>query len=165
MQLYLMRHGVAVDAGPGTTDAVRILSEKGARRTAEAARGLKALGCRPQRVLTSPLARAKQTAEIALREIRSRGQLEIAEALAPGVAVEESLRWVARLHCRSALLVGHMPGLSELASRLLSPASDAPLSLEIKKAGALLISFAGKAAEGAGTLEWFLPPRVLKKLM
>src|ERR1700689_4445795 len=63
MMLYVMRHALAEDAAAGVDDAARHLTEKGRERTRAAAAGMRAMGIVPDVILTSPLARALETAD------------------------------------------------------------------------------------------------------
>ena len=68
--LYLLRHGIAEEQRPGKSDADRALTPEGIQKTKQAARGMRALGIRPDQVLSSPLTRARETAEIICEELR-----------------------------------------------------------------------------------------------
>src|SRR5262245_32744129 len=83
MELYFLRHGVAADVGPeGGGDAGRPLTVEGIAKIKEEARGLRRLGVRPDIVLTSPLVRARQTAEIVRHALGLDSR--VVDALAPG---------------------------------------------------------------------------------
>ena len=130
----------------------------------KAASGMRGLGLRFDRILTSPLARAKQTARIVAREMKASPGPRILRALAPGGTGRDVIDGIASLRAaQSVLLVGHEPGLSRLASALISrPGVD--LSFELKKGGLCSIDFDGEAQLGAGRLVFLLPPRVLRRL-
>src|SRR5918997_458421 len=127
MELYILRHGDAVDRVTGgyARDEDRPLTEQGREEARLAGGALAALGVRPDLLLVSPLVRARQTAELAAEALRPRrGPLESA-ALAPGGRPEEVLAALrgamegeGASGARSALLVGHMPDLGELAGWL-----------------------------------------------
>src|SRR5215468_8844575 len=83
MELYVLRHGIAADMGPeGSGDAGRPLTEEGIAKMREEARGLLQLGLRLDVLLSSPLVRARQTAEIVGRALNI--EIQLAAALAPG---------------------------------------------------------------------------------
>src|SRR5689334_2900287 len=83
MELYFLRHGIAADTGPEDSgDAGRPLTEEGIDKLKEAARGLRRLGVRPDVLLSSPLVRARQTAEIVRKAFGIESRL--VDALAPG---------------------------------------------------------------------------------
>ena len=112
MQLYIVRHGIATSTAP--TDAERELTPEGRARFEAGVRGLAALGVRLARVLSSPLLRATQTAE--LLEPLLDGPRQISEPLAhePGLELLEVLA------NEPTALVGHEPWQSQLAAWLVS---------------------------------------------
>src|SRR5689334_10005172 len=91
MEIYLLRHAVAAprDARKYPRDAVRPLTEDGRQKMRKAARGMRSLGLKFDRILTSPLTRAKQTARIVAREMKPAPSPAIYRLLAPGVAVRD----------------------------------------------------------------------------
>ena len=166
MRLCIVRHGLAEPRAPGASaaaDARRALTPKGAVRTRAAALGLRRVGLRPERIGTSRLRRAEETARI-LRDVLAPSlTLERCAFLAPGAGrIEELLRWLRRRPCSEALLVGHMPDLAELASALLC--GDERLRLILKKAAACGIVFNGAPGPGAGALEFLMQPGPLRGL-
>ena len=119
--LYLVRHAIAEPRGSAwPDDTKRPLTHRGMARMREAARGLDAMGVEISLVLTSPLIRARQTAEILAQGLTSTPTVELTNGLLPG-----SLRpaWWRRSPAtagsRSVALVGHEPGLGELAAWLI----------------------------------------------
>src|SRR5215472_12589652 len=91
MNLFILRHGLAVE--PGThrlsRDSDRQLTPKGKRKVREVARAMKAMGLSFDLILTSPYVRARQTAEIVAEELHARKRLEIADELKPGGSMDE----------------------------------------------------------------------------
>jgi phosphohistidine phosphatase len=165
MRIVFFRHGPAGrrDAKAWPDDGLRPLTERGRRRTELAARGLRRLASGWTAILTSPLARAHQTAEIAARTLAPARGLEIVEALSPGGSRRETLARLAR-HAPEALLVvvGHEPELGDLAGTL---AFGPGIRVPLKKAGACCVRLEeGGPRPGAGTLEWLLTPRTLRRL-
>jgi len=161
VQLYIVRHGIAQPRGAAgvSCDAERALTPKGRRRTRLAAEGLTALGCRPERIGTSPLRRCEETAVIIADVVCPEAPVEVCEFLAPGAVVEDVLDWMGRFVHDSMMIVGHMPDVAEIASGLLSAGTG--LDMVFKKAGACSIWFDGEAARQVGRLEWLLQPRHL----
>lgn len=165
MRLILFRHGPAgkADAARWPDDGKRPVTRRGRERTSRAAAGLKRLLGRARRVVTSPLARARQTAELIAGALAPDVRIETLEALAPGAPYRETIRWLRGVESGSSVvLVGHEPHLGKLAGVLLFDSLAAHLPL--KKAGAVLIDFVGAVEPGAGRLYAFLPPRVLRAL-
>ena len=163
MDLFIVRHGVAVDIGEQgvLSDEERMLSSKGRSRTQEVACGLNQLGCAPQLILTSPLVRARETAEILGDELSlDRSPTEL-EELAPGRPASGMTEKLLEHPESAILLVGHMPDLSFLASYLLT-GDEGRLDIAFKKAGVCLIRFFDRVTPGGGTLQWVLPPKPLR---
>ncbi len=164
MRLYLMRHGAAVDLGDKGIfrDEDRPLTADGRRRTREAAAGLAGIGCRPARIVSSPLLRARETAELAAAELGIKGGIELLDALEPDARPEAAGRWLARQPPADLLLVGHLPQLPEFAAWLIGGAARA--RLDFRKAGAACVEFEERAAPGHGLLAWLLTPAILRRL-
>jgi phosphohistidine phosphatase len=113
------------------------------------------------RILTSPLRRAVESAELFREACDENLPIERFDGLAPGHSFRAVLQRLAELSPdEEVALVGHEPDLGKLAGVLLF---GAPASLPLKKAGACVISFTDVAASGAGRLEWFLPPKALRR--
>lgn len=161
--LYFIRHGIAVERERYAEDAARPLTEKGQARTQQVAQRLKELGCEVDCILSSPLMRAQQTADILL-SVGLAQQAKILMALVPGGDLQAWLAWLAPWqleHPRSALiLVGHEPDLSTWAQQLvMGQTSDRWI---LKKAGIIGIQVPkAEAAIGQSRLFWLTPPRLL----
>ncbi|MDP3939942.1 MAG: histidine phosphatase family protein [Deltaproteobacteria bacterium] len=161
MRLLIIRHAIAIPRGTGgIPDAERTLTPEGAERFREAAIGLARIAPCPDTLLTSPLPRARRTAEIAAEAWGGVSPRNV-EALAGG-----SVAAVTTLLSRyppgaTVALVGHEPHLSELLAALLGEA-DAD-RLAFKKGGAACVEFEGPVRRG-GQLRWFLPPKILRRL-
>lgn len=166
MQIHLLRHAIAAprDAARFPDDAIRPLTRDGRRRMQSAARGLRALGLRFDVILSSPLARTQETAQIAARALRPHPPVKVLRPLAPGGGAGGVLAALSGLPAgASILLVGHEPDLSRLAGALVLEHRDA-LPIEFKKGALCRIDFEGAARLGAGRLIYHLPPRVLRGL-
>jgi len=163
MIIYIFRHGTAVDVGEEGVkcDADRMLSAEGRKKTASAARGAAACDCAPERIFSSPLIRARETAEIVAHELDMSG-IRIVEELAPELDLDATMAWLRGLSYESVMLVGHLPSLAELASLMISDGPD--LDIMLKKASLCRISFPGKARQAQGTLEWLIQPSALRRL-
>ena len=160
VDLVLVRHGIALDrrtaARRGVADADRPLTRAGIERTVAAATGLAAfVRRRPVLVYTSPLLRARQTADI-VAEALGAAAPSVCEALAPG-GEAAGLSSVVPQSVPVAVFVGHEPDLGHLAAHL---CGARPGAIPIKKAGAVVV----RPAAGGGRLVAMLPPRVLRAL-
>src|SRR5208283_286770 len=119
-ELYIMRHGIAVTRGPTTVmdDAKRPLTPEGKQKMGEIASGLVRAGLEIDWVVSSPLVRARETAEIVAEALSSKPPLDSCEALRPGGDPEALITYLAkRSNRRRVLLVGHEPDMGELAAR------------------------------------------------
>lgn len=161
MRLLVIRHAIAVPRGtPGIPEDERPLTPRGEKRFRQAARGLVRIVGRPDVLLTSPLPRARRTAEIAAEAWGKVAAQDLAalagddfEALAGALAKHPADATVA--------VVGHEPHLSALLARLVGTKQDERLAF--RKGGAALFDLPGPLADG-GRLVWFLPPRILRRL-
>ena len=164
MNLYLMRHGLAVERGTHgyESDRDRPLTAKGERRIRRVAEALLRMEISFDGMLSSPLIRARQTAELLNKEMKARHTLRFTEHLAPGGRVKELVRLIHRLpdSQQQILLVGHEPDLGQLASILLTGGDG--LAVIFKK-GAIANLDVGKLTAGrCATLEWLLTSRQLE---
>ena len=161
MRLLIVRHAIAVPRGtPGLPDEARPLTPEGEQKFREAAKGLATLVDRPDALLTSPWLRAKQTAAIAAA---AWGRIEPKEtaALAGGSFEEQAAVLDRYPDTATVAVVGHEPWVSELLARLLGSRQEGRLTF--KKGGAALVDVPGRLA-GGGSLVFYLPPKVLRKL-
>jgi phosphohistidine phosphatase len=161
LQLYLIRHAVAEEAGPlWPDDALRPLTARGTRGFAMAMAGLSRFDELPAQVFTSPYVRARSTAALVAASADPPPPIQMLSALAPGhppAAVVRALR-TAVTRDRVAL-VGHEPDLGMLARHLL----QATCTVAFKK-GAMCRIDLDRGTLSHATLVWFLPPRVLRRL-
>jgi phosphohistidine phosphatase len=161
MKLLIIRHAAAVPRGtPGMADDDRPLTPQGKTKFRAAAKGLARVVDRPDLLLTSPLPRARATADIAAGAFR-RIEAKVEPALA-GESVEGIVAALRKLpSAQSVAIVGHEPVLSALLARLLG--ASQPDRLAFKKGGAALVDLPG-GPSAPGRLDWFLKPRILRTL-
>jgi phosphohistidine phosphatase len=164
MELLIIRHAIAFerDRLRWRDDGARPLSPAGKRRSRKAAAGLKELGKTPDRLLTSPLIRARQTAQI-LTEIAGWPTAEEASELLPGKAPLAILTLLAKDRSERVALVGHQPGLGALLSACLVGNGSA-IPIEMKKNAVACLSFEGSARAGRAVLKWLATPRMLRAI-
>jgi len=159
-ELYLIRHGIAEDRGEAwPDDAKRPLTAEGAARLKKSARALVRLGVTFDVVLTSPLVRTRQTAELIAAALTPKPPIVNTDALVPG-ASPGALFAELEKHTRrkSIALVGHEPGIGELAARLLGTRRP----IEFKKGGVCRIDVEALPPHSPGELRWFVTPRILR---
>ena len=162
LELYLIRHGIAAERGKEwPDDSKRPLTPDGISRLRKTARGLNAIGVGFDQIVTSPLVRTRQTADIFAEELKAKPPVVTADALAPAGTPASVIQEIAR-HVRKprVALVGHEPNLGELAAQLIG--SRTPL--EFKKGGICRIDFDMLPPKGGGMLRWFATPKMLRKL-
>jgi phosphohistidine phosphatase len=171
IELYLMRHGIAADLGEGGVmkDEDRPLTLEGRARMKQAAAGIREFGVKFNLILSSPLLRARQTAEVIAEVLELQHKLKILDSLAPGGAFVEGEGKHAEIFLElgayqfdRALLVGHMPDISELASFLLT--GNRNLNLEFKKGSLCAIEVTSLPPRGPGLLRWMMTPKQLRLL-
>lgn len=162
VELYLIRHGLAAERGDDyPDDTKRPLTSRGIQRLKREANGLVALDVSFDLILTSPLVRARQTAEIIAAALPARPNIVNTDALAPGgshaAIMDEFVK-----HARRAriALVGHEPGIGELAARLIG----ARQAITFKKGAICRIDVRALPPTGPGQLRWFLTPKILRQI-
>jgi phosphohistidine phosphatase len=159
--LYLLRHGIAVPAGtPGFADDERPLTSVGRQKMRQIARGLAQLRPQLDRIITSPLPRARETAEIVASGLGLDSELEESDVLRVDRAAEEIAEWLAGRTEPDLMLVGHNPNLSDLIG-LLTCGRGSPQFCVLRRGG--LAVLAG-ASEGGYRIDWVARPRLLRRL-
>ncbi|MBN3947719.1 MAG: phosphohistidine phosphatase SixA [Nostoc sp. NMS7] len=163
MELYLIRHGIAEDKGLGIKDEERSLTKEGRQKTEKVAQKLVKLGLNFDLILTSPLVRSRQTAEILIAEKLS-SQLEESSHLAPDGEISSWLKdWLEpRNYSQNSqlALVGHEPGFTNWAEILLW--GEVKASLVLKKAGMIGIKLPETGSPlGRSQMFWLTPPKYL----
>jgi phosphohistidine phosphatase len=164
MLLVLFRHGPAGTALPsrGPEDGQRPLTPRGVEKTRRAGLGLRrVLESDEPHIYSSPLVRAKETADLLAAAYVPMLHVEIMEALVPGQPMEEILGRIVEIANGTVVLVGHEPGLGHLAGLLVT---GKQMTLPLKKAGACGIELSEKIAPGQGDLKWMATPRMLRAL-
>ncbi len=159
-ELYLIRHAIAAERGEAwPDDDKRPLTDDGIARMRKAARGLARLDVAIDVIFTSPLVRARQTADIVAGALDARPSLVTIESLAPGAAHAALMADLEKQARKSRIaLVGHEPGLGELAGRLIGSRH----AIEFKKGAVCRIDLDQIPPTGPGRLRWFLTPRMLR---
>lgn len=162
-ELYIVRHGIAVERGtPDIPDDERPLTDKGERRIREVGDALAALDLPIDRIATSPLPRARRTAEILADRLKMAAGVEIASILRARSTAREIADWLALQPEAPLMIVGHNPALDELLSLLLL-GDPAALPFEFKKGAVAALRRPSRDGE-RHTLRWIAPPGLLRKL-
>jgi phosphohistidine phosphatase len=162
LELYLIRHGVAAERGDEyPDDSKRPLTSGGISRLRKEAKALDALGLGFDHIITSPLVRTKQTADVFAESLKSKPSVSSSDALAPAGTPAAVIQELGK-HTRKGriALVGHEPNIGELAARLIG----ARVPMEFKKGAICRIDFETLPPKGTGQLRWFLTPRMLRSI-
>ncbi|HTI38328.1 MAG TPA: phosphohistidine phosphatase SixA [Vicinamibacterales bacterium] len=162
VEVYLIRHGLAEERGAEwPDDSKRPLTADGMSKLRKEARGLRALDVEFDVILSSPLVRTRQTADVLIEVLDTKAPVTLSDALAPAGTPAAVIQEIVK-HARKGriALVGHEPNLGELAAQLIH--ARAPLTF--KKGGVCRIDFDVLPPKGVGSLVWFLPPKVLRNI-
>jgi phosphohistidine phosphatase len=162
MKVLLIRHAPAVRAGrDGIRDHDRPLTPRGRRRFRQAARGLARIAGRPDILLTSPLTRARETAEIAAAAFK-----RVTPRIEPALGQDDVDVLVTALKKyrpdATVALVGHEPTLSALLAHLLRMPEGTDRFI-FKKGGVALVHLPDGPSM-PGQLRWFVKPRILRSV-
>ena len=163
MLVYLVRHGIAVDREDPECppDAERPLTKKGAEKARLVMEGLLQLGVKPTLILSSPLLRAWETAEIAAKVMHySREKIRRTDALLPEAEPSALTKELARLSAEQVLCTGHAPHMDEFIAFV---TGNRRSFTALKKAGVACVEFES-IAPGAGILTALFPPRAFRLL-
>ena len=161
MNLYILRHGIAVEPGtPGyENDADRPLTPEGERKLLQIAEAMEELDLAFDLILSSPYRRARETAEIVAEALKLRKKLEFSDSLTPGGSTKKLVEYLSRLQPQpdQVLLVGHEPYLSGLVSLLV--AGNPGFSVVFKKGGLCKLTAESLIQGRCAALEWLLTPK------
>ncbi len=155
VNIYFIRHGKAEPVEENKPENSRKLTEEGIRIVEATALALKDLVEEIEFIVSSPLVRAKQTADIFHKEFNVSSEIITDKSLLNGGRTEDILALVESLQSENVALVGHQPDLAYHISKIISSSST---NLKIPASSLIKISFKGKPSLGRGTLEILLPP-------
>ena len=165
MNLYILRHGIAADKLKWKgSDSDRPLTKEGIRKMKKGAKGMRRLGIHLDWILTSPYRRAYDTAKIVAKEFKLKKRLKITQMLATDGDPKALVRHLGRnfRSWESVLLAGHEPYLNRLIGILLAGTEKS--GLELEKGGVVKLVSDSLTYGQCARLEWFISPKVLKKL-
>ena len=156
MEIYLLRHATAENAGPGVSDSERSLTPEGREKLARVLKRARSAGVSPDVILSSPYKRAMQTAEMAAQALEFSGEIERTGNLEPNASPFDAWEEIRTRRAEgSVLLASHEPLMSSMAAFLLnSPA----LALDMKKAGLVRIDCEKTGPRPHGELKWIITP-------
>jgi phosphohistidine phosphatase len=160
MELVILRHGKAGPAEHGIPDRDRAITGKGIEDIRKVARWLLSHDLIFDMIITSPLKRARETAEIVSLQSSRKSPVTVWEILSPGGSPEEILQAIGGMAEDSViLLVGHEPDLSRLVSRII--AGDDNASIALAKGGMAYIKEFSPSRHPSGELHWLLSPKLI----
>ena len=157
MEIYLLRHGIAEDRNPAG-DAARVLTEEGRKKLRRVLERASIAGVEPSLILSSPLKRAVQTAEIAAEALDYKRNIVQTDALIPGASPAELWDEIRERRDESAVMAaGHEPMMSASVAFLLGVPA---LQVDMKKAGLVCIAVDRFGPNPQGVLRWMLIPKL-----
>jgi phosphohistidine phosphatase len=165
MDVILIRHAKAGNRDPNSwpDDDDRPLTAEGQAEHRAVMRAAKKMGIKFDFLVTSPLKRARETADIVASAYRWPEEPQVAAELGHGYSVAAVVKLLAKFPPASRVaLVGHEPDFSALTTALIG--GKAGLGLQIKKSGIAGVRFEGPAEAGAGTLLYLCKPSQLRRL-
>lgn len=157
--IVLLRHGIAEEATQDKPDADRSLTPEGHARMKQIAKGLERVFPRAQVIYSSPLVRAVQTSLWLTKGYRSRIKVTTSDALKPDASKKQFEQFIATVHEKRAIIVGHEPTLTAALEALVGLSGKH--RLELKKGGCYGVRL---RTDGTAALEWLLSPRILRRL-
>ena len=162
LELYLIRHGVAAERGDEyPDDSKRPLTSAGISRLRKEARALDAMDIGFDHIITSPLVRTRQTADVFAETLKTKPSVSQSDALAPAGTPVAVIQEIGKHSKKGRIaLVGHEPNIGELAARLIG--ARAPL--EFKKGAICRIDFDVLPPKGTGQLRWFVTAKMLREI-
>lgn len=163
MNLYILRHAVAVQRGSASyPNDDRPLTPKGIEKMKKEAECFPSLIKTIDVIYSSPLLRAKETAQIAAASLRAEKKIVITDALLPGADENEIFAVLnSEKGKEHVMIVGHEPHLSVTASVLIGVENSV---VELKKGALCCISISGAVKKGNGQLRWLLQPKQLRAM-
>ena len=156
MRVIILRHGISEEAHP-QGDYYRRLTPEGRVKLERVAAFLNKR-IRPDLVLTSPLVRAVQTAELFSKALEYRNTIAESRNLEPGSSPDSIIEEISALDDGEVLLIGHDPQLSSLVERMVSSGN---LNFSMKKAAVARIDFDHAVRAGEGELKWAVAPGII----
>jgi phosphohistidine phosphatase len=159
MNIYLIRHGKAENISIYKKDDERELLPEGKDEMRKAASYWKKIIVQFDHIISSPYSRALQTAEIIKEVFNHKEDLIFESFLAQGGNVSKFIETTNLYYAKNLAFVGHEPTLSKYVSQL---TSNSGISIDFKKGMIAKISFTNRAREGAGNLDFLIPPSIFK---
>jgi phosphohistidine phosphatase len=158
VKIIIIRHAAAIDRDGGIADGRRYITPKGRVFFRETARTIIKKGIEPDLILTSPLLRAVQTADILAESLEYNGPLAAVDELEPGFDLSRLQRLLDRYpHAGELIIVGHEPDLSSIVCDLLG----LPNGFSFKKGSAIRLNVEPADPRGSAVFKWLAVGREL----
>ena len=163
-ELFIVRHGPAgKPLEDKKLDEARPLTKKGKEKMKDIVKGLSDMNISFDRIVTSPLTRCTESADILSKCCTGKKGVEPIDALKPGGSVDDVIGYLNALDgVENVAIVGHEPFLSEFASYCLAKSKNS--FIDLKKGGVIALEFGGMIKPGTGKMCWMMEPSQLIKL-
>ena len=160
MKLFIVRHAWAAEHGDPRypDDSLRPLTEEGRERFAAVVKKLAQRCFKPRLVVTSPLVRCVQTAEILAEHVPGKPRIVQREELAPNSDLQGLIKWTAAQDEEPVAWGGHAPDVGELAAALIG---EGTANIRFAKGAVCAIEFDGELVPGRGELNWLATAKLL----
>lgn len=158
MDIYFLRHASAGQYSASGDDDKRPIDKAGEQQSHDVGRALAALEFKLDAIITSPLTRAMQTAEIVASELGHKDKLVIDAALRPETSYEAFEELLARYEKKAIMVVGHNPSMTDFLNRML--AGDSAGFIDFKKGAVAKVEKDGQTA----VLKWCMTPKVVRAI-
>lgn len=157
MDLYLIRHADAIALGESgiTSDEERPLSDKGEQQSKAMGKFFKSHHIAFDRVVSSPLVRARQTAEIMLKASGQHLDIAFTDALTPDARPKKLARYLTKTGGDKVALVGHLPHMADFTAWIIG---GKKAQIDFEKAGVALVSSGDSPIKGNGVMHWLITP-------
>ena len=164
MDLFILRHAEAGKSIPAQgRDWERSLTAEGKEELEDVARALSRLKIRPDHIISSPLKRSRETANVVAKALKKRDKVEIWDELKPEGSKQELYKRLSKLKPESVVLcIGHEPYLTHAINEVMG--HQGPPKVVLRKSGLARLSIKAFSPKVDGELRWLLTPRLLRRM-
>jgi phosphohistidine phosphatase len=164
MEIFVLRHGDAnSDSKKILDDSKRSLTDTGIKEIENVSRLFEEMDIEIAQIFTSPLRRAKQTAEMILKNQKKAKLVEITD-LKPEGTPDEVCKKIIRQNAHAVLIVGHNPLLIDIINYITSSQKQIASNVSLKTGGLAKIKTTAIEPRLHGNLEWLLTPKMIRKV-
>jgi phosphohistidine phosphatase len=164
MELYILRHAEAGKRlSAQARDIERSLTAEGKEELEDVARAISRLKIKPDHIISSPLNRARETATIVAKALKTKEKVEVWDELKPEGSKQELFKRLSALSPEASVLcVGHEPYLTQAINDIMGHQGIA--NVVLRKSGLARVSIRAFTPKAEGELRWLLTPRLLKRM-